>query len=322
MELTPQIYLTGGTKGTMTKRKAENISKELESGSSGSRGEGNTNPLPKVKRCNPAKSWVFTIHGSSDSDIFDWSEEKLHAFKMRLTENCDMCQFQEEEGSSNGRRHLQGFLTFKKKARPMSVFKDIDSTIHWELMKGSIEQNMAYTSKDSTKVPDGIAFSFGLPSVVEKVTWDMLSDENKSFLQPIMDREKDFRTIHWVYDQKGNWGKSKIQKYLVDNHRATMVAGNGKDIAMSLRKYHEEYGYYPEWVVCNIPKSTKEEYISYGMLEQIKDGLLFSGKYKSVCLRIPKVHLVVFANCLPMEGQWSEDRVDLTVIHADIDFNP
>lgn len=266
-------------------------------------GEGNTIPPPK-KRCNEAKNWVFTLHGSKTDDF--WTE-----FNDTLKNVCDIAQYQTEIAPSTGAEHVQGFLKFKKKRRPMSVFSSLDNTIHWEVMRGTIEDNVHYTSKDHTRKEGGRTFKLNVPRVVEKVTWDTLSTENQDYLQPILDADYDYRTIYWIYDRDGNWGKSKMQKYLVDNHNAIMVAGAGKDIAYAIAKYHENNDRWPDFVLCNIPKSTKEEYISYGMLEQVKDGLVFSGKYESCQLRFPPVKLIVFANIEPAQGQWSDDRVKL-----------
>lgn len=287
------------------KRKFQEISEE-QSGSSGSKAGGNTRPQPKKKRCSPAKKWVFTNHRFQQYDIL--------AFKLRLQENCVMFSYQEEECPETKKRHLQGFCVFKTKVRPISVFRDIDDTIHWETMRGTVEQNIHYTSKGYTRVNGGTSAAFGLPRAIDKVTWEELSIQNQNFIKPIMEADYDYRTIHWVYDSKGNWGKSLVQKYLVDNFNALMVAGGGKDIAFAIKKYYEEKDHWPDYVLCNIPKSTKEEYISYGMFEQVKDGLVFSGKYESCMLRFPKVKLIVFANVPPAEHQWSDDRVQLTVI--------
>lgn len=273
-------------------------------------GEGNTIPPPK-KRCNPAKKWVMTWFGSKDVDFLDLEKNTLIKFQDRCKEYCTIAQYQHEKCTKTGRHHLQGFVVFKEKKRPVSVFGDIDKTIHWEVMVAPLENSIRYTSKENTRIDDDMVFKMNVPRMVEKVTWEMLSDEVRDYIQPIMEEPFDFRTIHWVYDEFGNWGKSLVQKYLVDNHSAIMVAGAGKDIAYAIKNYKETKDRWPDYVLCNIPKSTKEEYISYGMLEQVKDGLVFSGKYESGQLRFPPVKLIVFANCKPAENQWSDDRVKL-----------
>lgn len=278
-------------------------------------GGGNTKPPPK-KRCNLAKKWVFTWFGSKDIDFLDIENSKIIEFTDRLKEECDIASFQEEKCPKTLRHHLQGYVKFKTKKRPVSVFGDIDNTIHWEVMKGSLDQSTIYCQKENTKVQGGKEYRQNVPRMVDKVGWAHLSQENRDFLDPIIEEPFDYRTIHWVCDPKGGWGKSLIQKYLVDNHTTLMVAGAGKDMAYALKTYHEENDMWPDFVVCNLPKSTKEEYISYGMLEMIKDGLLFSGKYESGQLRFPPVKLIVFANMVPGMDEWSEDRVKLYHVNS------
>lgn len=303
----------------MTKRKVAEISgpTNAENGSDGSRAEvilnsaqvekntGEKNSHEK-KRIYASKRWGFTWFGSNGSEISD--------FRRRVEDLGVMCQFQEEICPKTNREHIQGFVVFREKQRPIEKFKDITNQIHWFKLRGSIEENLNYTGKERTRKPNGMSYSFGLPRMVEKVSWDMLSTENQQWLKPIMDEPYDYRTIHWICDYEGNWGKSRIQKYLVDNFNAIMVSGSGKDIAFAISKYHEDKARWPDYVLCNIPRSTDEKYISYGMLEQVKDGLVFSGKYESCQLRLPQVKMIVFANTKPIQDGWSIDRVKLTVI--------
>lgn len=306
------MYTSGGSNGFFTKKNSACHRKGVYPRSKlapvAPRGGGNTKPPPKKKRCNSAKKWCFTWHGSDGSRIL--------TFQERVRALCVMAHFQEEVCPTTGAEHLQGFLVFKEKRRPIETFKDIDSTIHWEIMRGTIDQNMVYTTKDYTKKEGGIVFDFGTPRVLEQVTWEMLSEENKEVIKPIMDSPFDYRTIHWIFDPNGNWGKTLLQKYLVDNHNALMCAGAGKDMAYAMAKYKENNERWPDWVLVNLPKSTDEKYISYGMLEQFKDGLVFSGKYESCQLRFPPIKLVVFANMEPDYSQWSDDRLNVIRVNS------
>jgi len=64
---------------------------------------------------------------------------------------------------------------------------------------------------------------------------------------------------------------------------------------------------------------SKENYISYEALEEIKDGLFFSGKYESgmVCINPP--HVVVLCNFAPDESKLSKDRWVIKNIDHDYD---
>ena len=63
-------------------------------------------------------------------------------------------------------------------------------------------------------------------------------------------------------------------------------------------------------VLVDIPRSTKDEYINYGAIEKLKDGVFFCGKYTSAMkIRNKNAHVVVFSNHEPEPGKWTSDRL-------------
>lgn len=63
----------------------------------------------------------------------------------------------------------------------------------------------------------------------------------------------------------------------------------------------------PELIICDIPRSSRG-FINYGVLEQIKNGVIYSGKYEGGQLFLPKLHLLVFSNDMPDIDEMSKDR--------------
>lgn len=63
----------------------------------------------------------------------------------------------------------------------------------------------------------------------------------------------------------------------------------------------------PTICLFDIPR-TSEKFMNYGTLEQIKNGLFFSGKYESRMFMMDNVHEFVFANFAPPKGVVSDDR--------------
>ena len=103
---------------------------------------GNTiSPSSTLTKCNPAKKWCFTLNNHRLVDI-----------KYLETQHCAIVpkmMFQTERGENEGTPHLQGWLEFSVKKRPMSVYKNMPR-IHWEKMKGTLSQNIEYCSKTDT----------------------------------------------------------------------------------------------------------------------------------------------------------------------------
>ena len=92
--------------------------------SNSSKGLGNSIPTPK--QCSPAKKWCFTLN--------NWQKDEFEAFSSIVPEFCTFAICGSEVGES-GTPHLQGFVEFKVKKRPKSVFDN--DRIHWEKAKGS-----------------------------------------------------------------------------------------------------------------------------------------------------------------------------------------
>jgi len=93
----------------------------------------------------------------------------------------------------------------------------------------------------------------------------------------------------------------------VVKHHALVLSGKSKDMKHGIVKYAEEKGDYPELIVLDVPR-TSERFLSYGGIEQVKNGLFFSGKYESSQHYFNNPHLFVFANFKPNLSNMSRDR--------------
>ena len=51
--------------------------------------------------------------------------------------------------------------------------------------------------------------------------------------------------------------------------------------------------------------------MNYGVLEKLKDGLLYSGKYEGGVCVLDNLHVICFANEAPLAGVVSSDRWDI-----------
>jgi len=91
------------------------------------------------------KRWCFTLNNPTELIAFD--EDRM-----------EYLIFQKERGE-RGTVHYQGFVILKKQSRMSALKKLISKQAHFEVARGSVEQNIAYCSKEDTRI-DG-PFTFG-----------------------------------------------------------------------------------------------------------------------------------------------------------------
>lgn len=121
------------------------------------------------------------------------------------------------------------------------------------------------------------------------------------------------RHIHWFYDLAGDTGKSYTAKYLVREHGAFFCnGGKAADIV---------HGYQGQPVVVFDYVRDSAEYVNYGAMEQLKNGVLFSPKYDSGMKQFNTPLVLVFANFSPDRAKFSRNRCVLYDVAADGSYN-
>jgi hypothetical protein len=264
--------------------------------SNSSKGLGNSIPTPK--QCSPAKKWCFTLN--------NWHKDEFDNISSIVPEFCDFAIIGSEVGES-GTPHLQGFIEFKVKKRPKSVFDN--NRIHWEKAKGNRAQNIEYCSKESD-----VLLHWPKPKVVKCLSEEIFYQWEKDIVE-LLNEEPDDRTIHWYFSEDGNVGKTSFCKYLCLKQNFIMLGGKAADCRNGVIEYTKaNHGETPERICINIPRSFKEEYVSYEGFENLKDMLFYSGKYEGgmVCGNCP--HLFIFANFHPDCDKMSVDRWNIKEI--------
>lgn len=247
-------------------------------------GGGNSSPPPKVKKVQiaPAKKWVFTWNNYPDN----WKEIIVPKFQRSGLFGC-----QPEIGSEKGTPHIQGWVEFEKKIRPLSL--GLPPQIHWEKMRGSIQDSIDYCSKSDTKSGEYVTNKKGkkpLPTVT-LYGWQQMADAK-------LENEPDTREVFWIWSDAGSRGKSTFVRHLVQNRGALICAGKAADMKHQIVKYIEKHDDYPGIVVFDVPRSMAD-YISYTGIEEIKNGVFASSKYESDMVVMPHPHVVVLANFPP-----------------------
>lgn len=249
------------------------------------------------KQISPSKHWCFTYNSYLENNINDFLTVCSNSSKKYV--------FQEEIGES-GNKHLQGYICFNKKLRPKSIFTN-HPTIHWEKAR-NWRASIAYCSDPDKRAPGGRIWTQGVDcmSTVKTISTDQLYEWQEEILKELKG-EPDERKIRWVWESKGNVGKTSFCKYICVHEKGLILSGKGNDMKYGIIKYHEKHGNYPKIVIIDIPRSV-QDYISYSGIEEIKNGLFFCGKYESDMCVYNNPHVVCFSNAPPDRDKFSHDR--------------
>ncbi len=255
--------------------------------------DGNT--VAKRGRPSQLYQWFFTLNNFTKQDV-------IH-LKMRFNEMCKWWIFEEETGKE-GTPHLQGNISLKIKLRLTSIAK-WDKRIHWEPTR-NVEASIKYCQKE-TKIYSNIDMDDF--DEYKEIKW-------KAWQQKVIDEvEKpctDDRKINWIWDKKGNVGKSYLTRYLMKVENALVVDGRKTDIFHQIAKRQEikkpgDVKKSIPIVIIDVPRAAFSN-VSYSAIECIKNGFVSSGKYEGGQYTFKTPHVYVFANTKPNKSKFSKDR--------------
>lgn len=255
----------------------------------------------KVEQISPSIRWCFTLN--------NWTKDDLVQISSICTKNCKIAVIGSEVGEQ-GTPHLQGYLEFKTKSRPKSVFTC--DKIHWEKSKGNMDDNIRYCSKEGN-----VVFSKGCPKPIKVIT--ELYAWQKS-IEDIILSEPDDRTIHWYWDFEGNIGKSQFIKYCVVKHKVLFCSGGKHSDLMNLVSNQDMDA--TNCVMFDIPRAN-EGNVSYSALESMKNGLVCNTKYETCVKVFNSPHIICFANFPPTDKEkLSADRWHIVNLREDeVNYN-
>lgn len=142
-----------------------------------------------VKQMDKSRAWVFTWNNYEE-------ENKTNILKLPI-ENTQVkyVGFGEEIGES-GTPHLQGLIYFHNRVRFNSVKKVLNEKVHIEMMKGSIEESLAYCNKDGKYSESGTKpFSQKEKGESEKERWELALQSAKK--RKLEDVPADIQIRYW-----------------------------------------------------------------------------------------------------------------------------
>lgn len=282
------------------------------------------------KQQSPCANYVFTWNNYTDD-----CDEKLREF----SKGCRGVIYGREVAPSTGTPHLQGYFQLINKMRITQLVKLLPG-VHFQVAKGDELSNEKYCSKDGKYVKLGEFEKVGgsLVTIRMKIneceTWSDVLDIKgierhlnyarecwanrkvkkvegvvlRGWQQQIVDivqQPADDRIIYWVHDSEGAKGKTFLAKYLVSNYGAFYCSpGRSADIAYA----YDNQGVF----LYDVPRSCDDTYLNFGLLEKVKDGIYFSGKYCPITkVRKGNAHVIVFSNGYCPDGTFSDDRIRL-----------
>ena len=258
-----------------------------------STGFGNTsNQIP------PAKHWCFTLN--------NYNEDDINVFQNTDSSIVPRYVFQEEVGES-GTPHLQGYLYFKEKKRPIGFFKNkLSKAAHWEKTK-KIKNSIKYCSEISKRAEGGQCFVRGIELPEPKYTIDLKLYNWQKVVTTWLQGPPCDRTIYYILGRDGKEGKTTFCKWLYLNYkRVFSISGSASDMKNGIITYLKDQGKLPEIILINIPRC-KNNIISWAGVEEIKDMFFYSGKYEGGMVCGPSPHLIIFSN---HEADWSKMSQD------------
>lgn len=265
--------------------------------------EGNTSPTspPKKSVVHPSKKWVFTLN--------NYSDEQLVLLKQRLEIMGEKYIVGKEVGEECGTPHLQGWVVFKNRTRPITSVGIKE--IHWEKQKGTDQQCIDYCQKEGN-----VWIAKGCGEVKKRLKDPLEGKELYPWQQFVLDlikEEPNDRDIYWFWEPIGNIGKTSLIKHIVmNNDNCTVVDGKAADAIHGITEMVRK-GNDPKVVFMDIVR-TQEGRISYAAIEKIKNGMFFNTKYETGMVLYDCPHVIVFANWPPDIHALSKDRWQIYTI--------
>lgn len=253
--------------------------------------EGNNKPPPKSLR-----RLCFTLNNPNDTAISDIIEK---------CENRNYFYCIGNEVGEQGTPHLQGYIEFPNPKLWQTCINLLPGA-HIIRCKGTRKQNLIYCKKDGD-----FRCNFPVP-LEEQVLAEYASVEWRPWQQEVLDMyvtTPDNRSVHWYTDILGNNGKSFLTRYLVVKENVLVANGKKCDVfhqvAKRLENEDEQKPF--KMVILDIPRH-QQEFTNYGLLEELKNGLIVSGKYEGGTFVFPSPHVVVMSNSHPDWTKFSNDR--------------
>lgn len=296
-----------------------------------------------------AKNWTFTLNNPTNEEIMHFRQ-----LDGDLEACVSYCVYQVEEGAA-GTQHFQGYLQLAAKKRLSHLKRFVSVRAHWEVARGSPEQNRIYCTKEPRVSPPrefGIMSTQGKRSDIEAFVAEMqenVLDESQVLEKHPMILAKYPRFVSTTrriltekripvstFTPQPGW-QVQLRDSLLgqpDPRRVTWYSdergGAGKStfgirfrlpdgsrpfLITGGRHADVYYAYNRQQVVIFDWPRSNEETFPYAVAEAFKNGYFLSTKYESTPVYFEVPHVIIFANFYPDKTKLSADRWDIHIIN-------
>lgn len=267
----------------------------------------------KMSHKPPAKqsrNWCATIYGENMEELVP----KVQAFAEA---HCKQYAFQQEVCPTTNKPHLQCVFVF---AAP-KVFSTVKNKLnfgvppHIETCK-RLKESLMYCTKHDTRVAGpwtkGVLPSQMAPEPIEDPLQGQAPFHWQEQVLHLIQQKPHPRKIYWIHEPTGQTGKTSLAKHICLKYPALYVSGAGKDILCGVQRCIE-LKFTPKVVLFDIPRCS-QGHVSYASIEQVKNGIFFSGKYESTQVLFNVPHVIILSNEPPDTSMLSQDRWSIHMI--------
>lgn len=262
--------------------------------------------------------------------VFDFTapadRASVEDLKQWLAKIAKQWVFQKEQGDETGYIHYQGRISLKVKTRLEKLIKDAPHEwgFHWSPTSKNNQGNDWYVTKEETRI-EGPWSDKDKTVTIPKQVQEVINKGWYPWQISIYNLSKvwDTRTIHCIYNEKGNEGKSILCQYL----RCMGIAMNipfcndFKDI-MRMVMDMPKVGCY----TIDMPRAINKEKLFqlFAAIEVVKGGYAYDDRYSFKSEDFDCPNIFVFTNKIPDFNLLSMDRWRLWEIknHQLVPYDP